>query len=252
MSSAWRLPAPAARRGQVLLLLFSLRGTRRAICRQYPDVARRDRSRPAPAWPVTHSELCRRRAGGHPAVSSGRCTVEGNRLGRLRAVSRLGWRSPLWTLARMRGSAIDVPQECPVRLSDTETTALRRGGSEYAELSRLVRDAGLLDRRGRYYAWKIVVTVGALAGGWAAVVVAGDSWWTLAVAVWLAVLFTQVGFLGHDAGHRQIFGSRRSSYVAGVLLGNLGIGLSYGWWVAKHNRHHAHPNTEGADPDIAA
>jgi fatty acid desaturase len=35
------------------------------------------------------------------------------------------------------------------------------------------------------------------------------------------------------------------------LLGNLGIGLSYGWWVAKHRRHHAHPNTEGADPDIA-
>ena len=35
-----------------------------------------------------------------------------------------------------------------------------------------------------------------------------------------------------------------------MLLGNLGIGLSYGWWVSKHNRHHAHPNTEGADPDI--
>jgi len=36
-----------------------------------------------------------------------------------------------------------------------------------------------------------------------------------------------------------------------VLLGNLGIGLSYGWWVDKHSRHHVHPNTEGADPDIA-
>ena len=79
----------------------------------------------------------------------------------------------------------------------------------------------------------------------------GDSWWQLAVAAFLAVVFTQIGFLGHDAGHRQIFGSRRASYVAGVLLGNLGIGLSYGWWVGKHNRHHAHPNTEGADPDIA-
>jgi fatty acid desaturase len=31
-----------------------------------------------------------------------------------------------------------------------------------------------------------------------------------------------------------------------------GIGLSYGWWVDKHNRHHPHPNQEGADPDIAA
>ena len=127
----------------------------------------------------------------------------------------------------------------------------QRAGSEYAELSKLVRDAGLLRRRTRYYSWNIIVTVGALAGGWAVFVVVGNSWWTLAVAALLAVLFTQVGFLGHDAGHRQIFGSRRSSYIAGVLLGNLGIGLSYGWWVAKHNRHHAHPNTEGADPDIA-
>ena len=80
----------------------------------------------------------------------------------------------------------------------------------------------------------------------------GNSWWQLAVAVFLAVVFTQIGFLGHDAGHRQVFASRRASYVAGVLLGNLGIGLSCGWWVGKHNRHHAHPNTEGADPDIAA
>jgi fatty acid desaturase len=71
------------------------------------------------------------------------------------------------------------------------------------------------------------------------------------VAAFLAVAFTQFGFLGHDAGHRQISGSRRTSYILGILLGNLGIGLSYGWWVSKHNRHHAHPNTEGADPDIA-
>jgi fatty acid desaturase len=88
------------------------------------------------------------------------------------------------------------------------------------------------------------------AAGWVVFAVVGDSWWQLAVAVFLAVMFTQVGFLGHDAGHRQIFGSRRASYVIGVLLGNLGIGLSYGGWVGKHNRHHAHPNQEGADPDI--
>jgi fatty acid desaturase len=153
--------------------------------------------------------------------------------------------------------------ECAVQISDMEIAVLGRqsdrarsaysqpGGSEYAELSRLVKAAGLLQRRMPYYTWKIVVTVGALAAGWAAFVFVGNSWWTLAVAGLLAVLFTQVGFLGHDAGHQQIFGSRRTSYIAGVLLGNLGIGLSYGWWVAKHNRHHAHPNTEGADPDLA-
>jgi fatty acid desaturase len=131
------------------------------------------------------------------------------------------------------------------------SSAAPRRGSEYAELSRQVKQAGLLERRPGYYAWKFAVTVGLLAAGWAAFVVVGDSWWQLAVAVFLAVVFTQIGFLGHDAGHRQVFGTRRASYAAGLLLGNLGIGLSYGWWVGKHNRHHAHPNTEDADPDIA-
>jgi fatty acid desaturase len=108
----------------------------------------------------------------------------------------------------------------------------------------------LLEPRPAYYAWKIPITIGMLAAGWTAFVVAGDSWWQLAVAAFLAVAFTQIGFLGHDVGHRQVFSTRRASYVAGILLGNLGIGLSYGWWVGKHNRHHAHPNQVDADPDI--
>jgi fatty acid desaturase len=125
-----------------------------------------------------------------------------------------------------------------------------RRGSEYAQLSRQIKQAGLLERRSRYYIWKITATAAPLVAGWVIFVLVGDSWWVLAVAALQAVIFTQVGFLGHDAGHRQIFGSRRANYVLGILLGNLGIGLSYGWWVDKHNRHHAHPNTEGADPDI--
>jgi len=107
-----------------------------------------------------------------------------------------------------------------------------------------------MDRRTGDYAWRIGVTVFLLAAGWTAFVLTGNSWWQLAVAVFLAVMFTQVGFLGHDAGHRQICAARGPSYVLGLLLGNLGIGLSFGWWVAKHNRHHANPNIEGADPDV--
>ena len=123
-------------------------------------------------------------------------------------------------------------------------------GTDYARLSRAVRRAGLMDRHAGDYTWRIAVTVFLLAAGWAAFVLTGNSWWQLAVAVFLAVIFTQLGFLGHDAGHRQICASRRRSYILGLLLGNLGIGLSFGWWVDKHNRHHANPNTEGADPDV--
>jgi fatty acid desaturase len=147
--------------------------------------------------------------------------------------------------------SLEAGPALPSQLPPPGTPAPAPRGSEYAQLSRQVRQAGLLDRRPQYYAWKITVTAGLLAAGWAAFVAVGDSWWQLAVAVFLAVMFTQAGFLGHDAGHRQIFRSRKANYVTGVLLGNLGIGLSYGWWVSKHNRHHAHPNQEGADPDIA-
>jgi fatty acid desaturase len=125
-----------------------------------------------------------------------------------------------------------------------------RRGSDYADLLRRVKDAGLLDRRPGYYATKVAVTGALFAGGWAAFVILGDSWWQLVVAAFLAFVFTQIGFVGHDAGHRQIFNSKRANYLVGLVHGNLAIGLSYGWWVDKHNRHHAHPNTEGMDPDI--
>ena len=149
---------------------------------------------------------------------------------------------------RSRGPAAVTPLR-PFQLSDTPSASTR--GSDYARLSRQIRQVGLMERRPGHYAWRITVTVLLLAAGWATFVVVGDSWWQLAVAAFLAVIFTQVGFLGHDAGHRQISGSRQVSNVLGLLLGNLGIGMSYGWWNSKHTRHHLYPNAEGADPDIA-
>jgi fatty acid desaturase len=125
-----------------------------------------------------------------------------------------------------------------------------RPPGDYADLMRRVKQAGLLRRRPGYYATMIAVTGTMLAAGWTVFVILGDTWWQLVVAGFLAVVFTQVGFIGHDAGHQQIFGSKRANYIVGILHGNLAIGLSYGWWVDKHNRHHANPNQEDRDPDI--
>ncbi len=124
------------------------------------------------------------------------------------------------------------------------------GGSPYADLSRRVKQAGLLDRRPAYYVMKTASTTVMLAAGWVAFFLVGDSWWQVAVAVYLAFAFTQVAFLGHDAGHRQVFRTRRANGLLGLALGNLLIGLSFGWWVGKHNRHHSRPNQLDADPDI--
>jgi fatty acid desaturase len=110
---------------------------------------------------------------------------------------------------------------------------------------------GLLDRRPGYYRVKITLTVFAFFAGWALFVIVGNSWTTLAVAPLVGMMFTQLGFIGHDAGHNQVFRTRRRNRMLGLAVGNALIGLSFGWWVPKHNAHHAHPNEMGRDPDMA-
>ncbi len=123
-------------------------------------------------------------------------------------------------------------------------------GSDFAELARLVRARGLLRRRHVAYLVRIALTVGFYAATWVAAIWIGNSWYQLLLAVVMGTAFTQVAFLGHDSGHQQIFASRRANDVLGRVLANLLLGLSYGWWLSKHNRHHANPNREGHDPDI--
>jgi fatty acid desaturase len=109
---------------------------------------------------------------------------------------------------------------------------------------------GLLDRRPGYYAVKITLTVLAFFAGWALLVVVGNSWTALAVAPLLGMLFTQLGFISHDAGHNQVFRPRRRNRMLGLATGDVLTGLSFGWWVPKHNAHHANPNDVDRDPDI--
>jgi fatty acid desaturase len=122
--------------------------------------------------------------------------------------------------------------------------------ASFRALALQVRAMGLLERRPGYYGAKITLTAAAYFAGWVLFVMAGNSWRALAVAPLLGVVFTQMGFIGHDAGHNQVFGTRRRNRILGLTVGNALIGLSFGWWVPKHNAHHAHPNEMGRDPDI--
>jgi fatty acid desaturase len=125
-----------------------------------------------------------------------------------------------------------------------------RRGSDFSVLSRQIREAKLLDRRYGNYAVRIAATLGTFVAAWVAFAVLGDSWFQLIIAAVMGVLFTQVAFLGHDGGHQQILRTRRGNELVCVVAGDLLVGLSFGWWVDKHNRHHSHPNHEGHDPDI--
>jgi fatty acid desaturase len=125
-------------------------------------------------------------------------------------------------------------------------------GSGFAPLLKEIKRRGLLDRRTDHYAASIVLNLAGLAAVWAAVIAVGNSWWVLLLALPMAVFSTRTCFFGHDAGHQQIGSSRRLHDLLGLFHGNLLLGMSYGWWIDKHNRHHANPNHTDKDPDVGA
>src|SRR5579863_9613571 len=116
----------------------------------------------------------------------------------------------LLTLAPGRASAADRLLPAAV---DPSTAS-------FHALALQVRAMGLLDRRPGYYRVKITLTVLAFFAEWGLFVAVGNSWATLAVAALLGLTFTQLGFIGHDAGHNQVFRSRRRNRLLGLVVGN--------------------------------
>ena len=131
-------------------------------------------------------------------------------------------------------------------------SAQERQVSEFTQLTRTVQEAGLMRRRYAYYWTRFAIVTLLLVGCAVAFFLIGESWWQLALAAVTAVVLGQVMFLGHDAAHRQIFASGKWNDWASLVLANLYAGMSYGWWMHKHSRHHAKPNQVGADPDIGS
>ncbi len=120
----------------------------------------------------------------------------------------------------------------------------------FAALTAKVHAAGLMERRYGFYWAMMAAAAGALGGIVVGMVLLGDSWFQLLLAAALGLILSQIGFLGHEAAHRQMFRSARWNDWTGRVLSTFFVGLSYGWWMNKHSRHHGNPNRQGKDPDI--
>ena len=120
----------------------------------------------------------------------------------------------------------------------------------YSELLKSVKAAGLLERRSGFYIWVFVALALLMAGTWLGFALIGDSWYQLLIAAAVGILCTQLSFLAHEAGHKQIFASRRANDWSARLLATGVAGISYSWWEQKHGAHHNHPNVISKDPDI--
>lgn len=122
--------------------------------------------------------------------------------------------------------------------------------SDYAQLKALVAGAGLLEKQSWFYARSIAIKLVLFGACLAGLVLVQNLGVRALLALMLAVLSGQLGFQMHDAGHRQMFHSRRLNLAVGLLTADLLLGMSFGWWVEKHNRHHANPNSLDLDPDV--
>lgn len=126
--------------------------------------------------------------------------------------------------------------------------------SLYTEIMSRVKKQDLLKKHPGFYITRFVLISVLCLACWAglyAVSAAGiTAWVSLPIAILLGVLTAQYGFIGHEAAHRQVFRTKKANDIAGLIIANLFAGLSYGFWIRKHNRHHVVPNQIGKDPDI--
>ena len=122
--------------------------------------------------------------------------------------------------------------------------------SDYAVLKRRIKDAGYLDKQPWFYALCITANLAMLGTCLLLLVLLRNPWLVALDAAALGLISGQLGFQLHDAGHKQMFDQNWKNNLVGYFTGNGLLGMSYGWWVDKHNRHHASPNHVDDDPDI--
>ncbi|MFI9364286.1 fatty acid desaturase family protein [Kitasatospora sp. NPDC053057] len=144
-----------------------------------------------------------------------------------------------------------VPETLPATAPHATAPQPDGLGSDFAQLSRRIAAEGLLDRRPGYYTVRAGLVLAGFIGGFYAMFALGDTWWQLGLAAAMSVVFAQVGLMTHDLAHRQVFSRRLPSEAGGRIAANLLMGMSYGWWMNKHTRHHANPNHETRDPDVS-
>ena len=122
--------------------------------------------------------------------------------------------------------------------------------NDYAALKKLVQDAGLLQKRPAYYFVSIATNSLLLVACLLLLFTVKQVWAQALLAVALGVVSGQLGYQLHDSGHKQMFKSPGRNALVGLVTADLLLGMSYGWWVHKHNLHHGNPNDVDLDPDI--
>ena len=124
-----------------------------------------------------------------------------------------------------------------------------QGAALYQELRRKLIEANLFERAYGFYALHALGVLLLMAVTLFFLFSVENPFLFGLLAVLLAFCASQLGGYMHDAAHRMIFKTERMNNFVGTLAATI-IFLNFNAWKRKHSAHHAHPNQEGADPDL--
>jgi len=109
---------------------------------------------------------------------------------------------------------------------------------------------GLHERAYAYYAIYSLLAVCGLVLSLFIITVTDNPWLQALNAVFFGFVSVQIGMLGHDLSHGQVFKSSFANRTAALFAWALIGGLSESKWYEKHSEHHESPNHIGHDPDL--
>lgn len=127
------------------------------------------------------------------------------------------------------------------------TPVTRSGKSDHEILREMVVARGLLEKQPFFY-WKTFFFLMMLIASCGVGLFVAHGWVIVSLVAFLwTFTSTQIGLLGHDLGHRQVFKQSHHNDLLMLVFAPV-IGLSPSWWRSMHNAHHNTPNELDSDP----
>ena len=148
-------------------------------------------------------------------------------------------------------SHLDVYTKTAIKLDEAKYPALDHATQDgivrkYRLLYRRIDSEGLFNCNYKAYLIE-TFRYSILLAFWVVALKAG---WFAISGLFLGMLWHQLVFTVHDAGHMGITHDFQTDTVIGIIIADFIGGLSLGWWKRNHNVHHIVTNSPEHDPDI--
>lgn len=121
---------------------------------------------------------------------------------------------------------------------------------KFIQLREKISAEGLLAKSPAYYFIKTLLLIGLFSLSLFLLISLKNFYFQILNLLFMVISLVQLGLIGHDIAHHQVFTSPKFYAIIGGFCWNFILGVSMSYWNHKHNAHHSFPNKLGADPDL--